>query len=80
MVRYNPIKRKEKRFGSKKYYDFGSYKNPAIPEREAKRLRGEGWNARVVKEGKGYTIYRRQTDRTPRRSVESANHWERRRK
>lgn len=57
-------KRRKKRINGKIYTSYGSYKNPSIPLREARGLRNEGWNARVVKEGSWHTLFRRKTPRT----------------
>jgi len=44
--------RKKKTIDGKIYTSYGSYINKNIPLREAKHLRKEGWNARIIKEGK----------------------------
>jgi len=51
--------RKKKTIDRKIYTSYGSYINKNIPLREAKHLRKEGWNARIIKEGKWHTLYKR---------------------
>ena len=53
------MKPKIKVIQGKQFKSYGSYANKRIPLKEAKYLRQEGWNARVIKEGKWNTLYRR---------------------
>lgn len=78
-IKFKPVKRKVKYFNGKKYTDFGGYLKPGLSYKIAKQEREGGWNARVVKEGKHWMIYRRQTPRTPKWDIKNQNIWEQKR-
>ena len=49
----------ERFWGGSRYELHGGYKTRIQADRAAKRLRQDGWRARVVKATKGYAVYKR---------------------